>query len=94
MVMSLQLSDDKFRRLLQNFLSDRQKPQALSITVYTVGWVPHSVKVKSSGSSVFLGGKYDLSNTGHDTENGLSKKPNSSKVQLCQGNVFLGLQKS
>jgi len=92
-VLGLQLSDEKIRRLLQNFLPDAQKAQALSMTVYTVGWVPHTVTVQSSGSSVFLGGIYDLDNSGHDTESWLIEKAKLIKSTVVSRQGFPELPK-
>jgi len=92
-VLGLQLSDEKIRRLLQNFLPDAQKTQALSMTVYTVGWVPHTVTVQSSGSSVFLGGIYDLDNSGHDTESWLIEKAKLIKSTVVSRQGFSGAAK-
>jgi hypothetical protein len=37
------------------------------MTVYTTGWIAHSVPIQSSGSSVFLGAIQDMDNSGTDT---------------------------
>jgi hypothetical protein len=37
------------------------------MTVYTAGWIPHSVKIQSTGSSVFLGAIINMDNSGADT---------------------------
>ena len=92
-VLGLQLSDEKIRRLLQNFLPDKQKSQALSMTVYTVGWVPHTVTVQSTGSSVFLGGIYDLDNSGADTELWLIEKAKLIRSTVVSRQGFSGASK-
>lgn len=53
-VLGLQLSESKLRRLLQNFLPDKTKHLAKSMTVYTTGWVPHVIPIQSTGASEFL----------------------------------------
>jgi hypothetical protein len=66
-VLGLQLSHGKIRRLFQNFLPNKHKTRATHMTVYTVGWEAHAVPIQSTGSSIFLDAIIDMDNSGADT---------------------------
>ena len=62
-VLGLQFSPDKIRRLLQDYLPKRLRTQASHMTIYITGWIPQRIPIATTGSSVYLGGIYDLDNS-------------------------------
>ena len=62
-VLGLQFSPGKIRRLLQDYLPKRLRTQAAHMTIYTTGWIPQQIPIATTGSSIYLGGIYDLDNS-------------------------------
>jgi len=62
-VLGLQFSTTKIRRLLQNFLPDPSKHAVEAMVIYTVGWVPQPIPIQHDGSSEYLGTIQDLDNS-------------------------------
>jgi len=62
-VLGLQFSPGKIRRLLQDFLPKRLRSRAMHMTIYSVGWIPQQIPIATSGFSEYLGGIYDLDNS-------------------------------
>jgi hypothetical protein len=58
-VLGLQLSHKKIRRIVQLFTHPRNNNHVMSTTVYSSGWTPHEVPAQTSGAIEFLGGIYD-----------------------------------
>ena len=73
-VLGLQLSESKIRRVVQSFTPTVYGSHAMTTTVYSVGWVPHVVKVQTTGSIEFLGGIYDMNNSSISTLEWLKTK--------------------
>ena len=66
-VLGLELSEKKIRRVVQSFVHPRYSTEVLSTTVYSAGWVPQIIKVQNTGCTEFLGGIYDVDNTSSST---------------------------
>jgi hypothetical protein len=62
-VLGLQFSPGKIRRLLQDFLPKRLRSRAMHMTIYSTGWIPQQIPIATSGCSEYLGGIYDLDNS-------------------------------
>ena len=63
-VFGLTFSESKIRRVLQNFLPDPDKHPLPTMFIYTHGWKPVPIKVLTTGSTKYLGGIYDVDNSG------------------------------
>ena len=92
-VLGLQLSHGKIRRLFQNFLPNKQKARASHMTVYTTGWVPHAVPIQSTGSSVFLGAIVNMDNSGSDTAEWLRHTAQLARSAILSKPGFSGASK-
>ena len=66
-VLGLELSQKKIRRVVQEFVHQRYREKVQFTTVYSAGWVAHEVRVQDTGSTEFLGGIYDTDNSGAGT---------------------------
>ena len=73
-VLGLKLSHTKIRRVVQHFTHPRNADLVMSTTVYSAGWIPHVVPAHTSGAIEFLGGIYDVDNTGSSTLEWLKTK--------------------
>ena len=66
-ILGLQMSESKIRRVVQTFLPTKQHAAVMFTTVHAVGWVPHSVPVQSSSATEFLGGIHDMDDSSKTT---------------------------
>ena len=73
-VLGLQLSEAKIRRVVQSFTSSEDSSQIMTTTVYSAGWVPHVVKLQKTGPTEFLGDIYDMDNSSKSTLEWLKSK--------------------
>ena len=73
-VLGLELSEKKIRRVVQFFVPERLREEVLTTTVYSAGWVPKEVRVQTTGYTEFLGGLYDTDNSGCTTLDWLKTK--------------------